>query len=89
MVRVLRKSIEQEGIFGPYAAETRILFWEGSGALAPEPAVGGGCRNWEQAGRELEDYTGIRIRLSMSLALAQWLRKGIFKGLGGFGGWAR
>ncbi|GHC46206.1 thiamine pyrophosphate-binding protein [Roseibacillus persicicus] len=71
------QAIEQEGIFGDYAA-SRISFWEGKGPLhlnlPMEEDVDLGAPGL------LEEF--MLDRSSFNVApLAQWLRKGVFKGL--------
>ena len=71
------QAIEQEGIFGDYAAR-KITFWEGLGPLhlnlplEEQEDLGVPC--------ELEDYSVARPSFNVA-PLAQWLRKGVFKGL--------
>ena len=71
------QAIEQEGLFGQYAAQ-RISFWEGRGPLhlnLPFEEE----EKLASPGR-VEEY--FQPRASFHVApLAQWLRKGIFKGL--------
>ena len=71
------QAIEQEGIFGSYAV-SRISFWEGSGPLHLNLPL-------EEEEKldlpgALEEYAGARASFNVA-PLAQWLRKGIFKGL--------
>lgn len=71
------QAIEQEGLFGNYAAQ-KITFWEGLGplhlnlALEEEENLG--------APNTLEEYSVAKPAFNVA-PLAQWLRKGIFKGL--------
>ncbi|MBK1833144.1 thiamine pyrophosphate-binding protein [Roseibacillus ishigakijimensis] len=71
------QAIEQEGIFGLYAAD-RVTFWEGRGPLHLNIPL----EEEDDLGQPGPVEEGVRERTSFNVApLAQWLRKGIFKGL--------
>lgn len=71
------QAIEQEGIFGSYAAE-KISFWDGQGPLHLNLPL----EESEDLGSpgELEEYTAQEEPFTVA-GLAKWLRQGIFKGL--------
>ena len=71
------QAIEQEGIFGSYAVE-KISFWEGLGPLHLNLPL----EEEEDLGQPgvLEEYSVSKSSFNVA-PLAQWLRKGVFKGL--------
>lgn len=71
------QAIEQEGLFGNYAAP-KVSFWEGLGPLHLNLPL----EENESLGAPglLEEYSPPRASFNVA-PLAQWLRKGVFKGL--------